>query len=237
MLTCCWLLISLILSSALPCALLLCTPCVSLRRGSAHLSSFFPPMPRPSLRPLLAVSYYSLLSNDNMRLIHDTNIISTSSSGYRDCLQQQRPLVSLLSADIFLLVIAHPDDECMFFIPTIVNLISTTQSVFHILCLSNGNYEGLGKQREKELHNAVRTLGLDTHQVTVLTDFQDNPLLDWNDQLLSDCIYRHILYILSVLQGSVAAPSKEGQHLKTLTILTFDSKGVSGHRNHCSTYR
>jgi N-acetylglucosaminylphosphatidylinositol deacetylase len=175
---------------------------------------------------------------EHMRLTQNSYITTTSSStsDYRDCFHQQRPLVSL-SADIFLLVIAHPDDECMFFIPTIVNLIRSTQTVFHILCLSNGNYEGLGKQREKELYDAVRTLGLDTHQVTVLTDFQDNPLLDWNDQLLSDCIYRHILYILSALQGSAAASSRVGQHQKTLTILTFDSMGVSGHRNHCSTYR
>jgi len=38
-----------------------------------------------------------------------------------------------------LLVIAHPDDESMFFIPFI-----RQQSNMEILCLSNGGYDGLG---------------------------------------------------------------------------------------------
>lgn len=171
--------------------------------------------------------------------------LNSSTNSSKDCCNQQRLLLVSKSADIFLLVIAHPDDECMFFIPTILNLTSTTQAAFHILCLSNGNYHGLGKQREKELYNAVRTLGLDIPQVTILTDFQDNPRLDWNDQLLSDCIYQHILHILAPQsaassQQGLAAPSssKEGQSQKKLiTIITFDPSGVSGHRNHCSTYR
>ena len=161
--------------------------------------------------------------------------LHSSTNSSKDYFHQQRLLVSS-PADIFLLVIAHPDDECMFFIPTILNLTSTTQAAFHILCLSNGNYHGLGKQREKELYNAVGTLGLDTAQVTIRTDFQDNPGLEWNDQQLSDSIYQHILH-LPALQ-SPASSSKVGQNPKKLiTIITFDPSGVSGHRNHCSTYR
>lgn len=36
-----------------------------------------------------------------------------------------------------LIVTAHPDDECMFFAPTIIRLIELNASV-HLLCLSEG---------------------------------------------------------------------------------------------------
>lgn len=36
-----------------------------------------------------------------------------------------------------LLVTAHPDDECMFFAPTIIRLVELNASV-HLLCLSEG---------------------------------------------------------------------------------------------------
>lgn len=36
-----------------------------------------------------------------------------------------------------LIVTAHPDDECMFFAPTIIGLVDLNASV-HLLCLSEG---------------------------------------------------------------------------------------------------
>ncbi len=36
-----------------------------------------------------------------------------------------------------LIVTAHPDDECMFFAPTIIRLVEVNASV-HLLCLSQG---------------------------------------------------------------------------------------------------
>lgn len=38
-----------------------------------------------------------------------------------------------------LLVTAHPDDECMFFAPTIIAMTSNSRIEFHVLCLSNGS--------------------------------------------------------------------------------------------------
>ena len=38
-----------------------------------------------------------------------------------------------------LLVIAHPDDECMFFGPTVQRLQSSSRGV-HLLCLSTGKF-------------------------------------------------------------------------------------------------
>ena len=61
-----------------------------------------------------------------------------------------------------LLVIAHPDDEAMFFGPTLTAMEELKISV-QVLCLSNGNSEGLGKTREKELSSSLRLLGVKNH--------------------------------------------------------------------------
>ncbi|XP_062183689.1 uncharacterized protein LOC133887738 isoform X2 [Phragmites australis] len=56
-----------------------------------------------------------------------------------------------------LLVVAHPDDESMFFAPTILFLKSKCHSI-HILCMSQGNADGLGNTRKEELYHACDTL-------------------------------------------------------------------------------
>jgi N-acetylglucosaminylphosphatidylinositol deacetylase len=53
-------------------------------------------------------------------------------------------------------VIAHPDDEAMFFVPSILQL--GAYNSIHVLCLSNGNYAGLGAIREKELVKSCEVL-------------------------------------------------------------------------------
>src|SRR5690349_8264962 len=84
-------------------------------------------------------------------------------------LDMSTPLIS--KTERFLLVTAHPDDEAMFFIPTlqvltakywyamssIRNLILS--SVF-LLCLSSGNMQGLGEIRKKELQESCRILNI-----------------------------------------------------------------------------
>ena len=74
-----------------------------------------------------------------------------------------------------LLLTAHPDDECMFFAPTLTALLrpdsSGSQSaenshfqndprVFS-LCLSIGNADGLGEARREELSRSLDVLGID----------------------------------------------------------------------------
>ena len=59
-----------------------------------------------------------------------------------------------------LLVTAHPDDEAMFFAPTILSLTRKTSfDLFH-LCLSSGNADGLGETRIRELTNSLDVLGI-----------------------------------------------------------------------------
>ena len=59
-----------------------------------------------------------------------------------------------------LLVTAHPDDECMFFTPTIVDFQKKGFKI-DLLCLSTGNAEGKGEIRVKELLASARVLGID----------------------------------------------------------------------------
>jgi hypothetical protein len=67
-----------------------------------------------------------------------------------------------------LILIAHPDDECMFFSPTILALTQDLQKQVFVLSLSNGNFDGLGKIREKELIKSCERLGVPAGRVEVM---------------------------------------------------------------------
>ena len=54
-------------------------------------------------------------------------------------------------------MIAHPDDEAMFFVPSIENLRGSNH--LYLLCLSSGDFNGLGRIREKELEASGKNLG------------------------------------------------------------------------------
>lgn len=117
----------------------------------------------------------------------------------------------------FLIVVAHPDDECLFFSPTILNLISRGKSG-HILVLSTGNSLGLGPIREKEIQGSCHRLGIPSSQCLCLnlTDLQDNPKRWWPKTNISDIIDKYI----------------KQNHIDLL--ITFDRGGISGHVNHRS---
>jgi N-acetylglucosaminylphosphatidylinositol deacetylase len=76
-----------------------------------------------------------------------------------------------------LILTAHPDDEVMFFTPTILALLAAGWDV-GALCLSNGQWfimvqrgsDGLGRVREEELYKAYERLGVPPENVTVLND-------------------------------------------------------------------
>lgn len=59
------------------------------------------------------------------------------------------------------LLIAHPDDEAMFFAPTVLALTRPELgNHVKILCLSSGDAAGLGETRKKELVKSGLVLGL-----------------------------------------------------------------------------
>lgn len=82
------------------------------------------------------------------------------------------------------LLIAHPDDEAMFFSPTLLALTHPSLgNHVKILCLSTGDAEGLGETRKKELINSALKLGVCRHEdVFVLDDprFVDGMDQNWN---------------------------------------------------------
>ncbi|KAF4980399.1 hypothetical protein FZEAL_3578 [Fusarium zealandicum] len=154
------------------------------------------------------------------------------------------------------LLIAHPDDEAMFFAPTVLALTRpNTGNHVKILCLSTGmhhqrppalcgatarlriagNADGLGDVRKKELVKSGMALGLrDEDDVFVVdnpTDFPDSMTRMWDKNMVAS------------LLGSAFAPQIGQQRADKVqptanidVVITFDSNGVSSHPNHISLY-
>ena len=116
-----------------------------------------------------------------------------------------------------LIVTAHPDDECMFFAPTILAISNISQNLY-ILCLSNGNYYGIGHKRKSEFFKSLRILGIPIENGILIDNprLLDGPNNSWDVKVILDIIARI------------------SQTLEIKNILTFDQYGVSGHKNHCA---
>jgi len=136
-------------------------------------------------------------------------LLATSFAGLRRLrrIQLRAPPFNQESEEL-LLVIAHPDDESMFFLPTCLAFKRK-----RILCLSNGDFDGLGKVREKELNKAAQLLGFTE---VYFSDFVDGFNEHWDAQRIAE-----------------AVADKVG---KETVIVTFDRWGVSGHPNHIATH-
>lgn len=119
-----------------------------------------------------------------------------------------------------LIVTAHPDDECMFFGPTIVNLRARDIPV-HLLCLSPGDSVPNSRQvRKSELRQSCVALGLDESLVelkkhSLLMDGHQN---EWSHKLIAKMIMNNI------------------EMLNIDTVITFDEMGVSEHPNHIAIF-
>jgi LmbE family N-acetylglucosaminyl deacetylase len=117
-----------------------------------------------------------------------------------------------------LLVIAHPDDEAMFFVPTLLWLKG--KHAVRVLCLSSGNADGLGATRALELLASCKLLGLDESQVTLVDDaaLQDGLDVAWDPAAVAEIVGGHV------------------EEHRIDRVITFDEGGVSGHTNHVATY-
>ncbi|KAA8900452.1 putative deacetylase LmbE-like domain-containing protein [Sphaerosporella brunnea] len=126
----------------------------------------------------------------------------------------QRPPAVLTNKTITLLI-AHPDDEAMFFSPTLLAL--APHNKVQVLCLSTGNADGLGEIRKGELVSSCRELGVASDDDVVVIDdagMPDSMTRTWPASKIAQYLERY------------AADSD--------AILTFDEGGVSSHPNHIS---
>ncbi|KAI5856781.1 LmbE-like protein [Durotheca rogersii] len=134
------------------------------------------------------------------------------------------------------LLIAHPDDEAMFFSPTVLALTRPdTGNHVRILCLSSGNADGLGETRKKELVKSGMLLGLRSENDVLVhesPEFPDSMTTTWDSSKISALLCSAFAPHLAKQKASnAAAPTA------TIDILiTFDESGVSSHPNHISLY-
>ncbi|KAK4683873.1 N-acetylglucosaminylphosphatidylinositol deacetylase, partial [Tremellales sp. Uapishka_1] len=116
-----------------------------------------------------------------------------------------------------LILTAHPDDEAMFFSPTILHLVETGWEI-RAICLSTGNAAGLGEKRSKELYASYEVLGVPQSHVELV----DNELLQdgmtgwhqWQPAIIANIVSRHL------------------SHHPASIMITFDSTGITHHPNH-----
>ncbi|EEA06879.1 N-acetylglucosaminyl-phosphatidylinositol de-N-acetylase, putative [Cryptosporidium muris RN66] len=120
----------------------------------------------------------------------------------------------------FCLIIAHPDDETLFFGPLINHFSNQSNISLYLLCLSNGNYYNKGYIRENELLNACRIIGIQQANIYILNNenLQDNPYIYWPSDVIIKEVYSFI----------------NKHHIEC--IITFDCYGISYHLNHISIY-
>jgi len=116
-----------------------------------------------------------------------------------------------------LFVTSHPDDEVMFFGPTILGLAKAGCEIF-LLVMSPGREKG--HTRKHELYESCRILGIPMSNIIVMrhSKLKDDPTVRWREELVSTIILRHVT------------------SLNIDTVVTFDRHGVSGHKNHVSLY-
>lgn len=155
------------------------------------------------------------------------------------------------------LVIAHPDDEAMFFAPTIRHLTRPELgNQIVILCFSSGDADGLGHIRKKELVASALLLGLrKPEHIVVIEDeknFPDSMTATWDAKLISQTLMKYFAPAQTTTTttttknvGSATASAsttttskkqKAAPPPETLidVLITFDEGGISGHPNHIS---
>ncbi|KAF4188309.1 hypothetical protein CNMCM7927_001982 [Aspergillus lentulus] len=144
------------------------------------------------------------------------------------------------------LLIAHPDDEAMFFSPTVLALTKPELgNHVKILCLSSGDADGLGHIRKKELQQSAKHLGLRAESDVFIVDdparFPDSMTATWSESDVSSLLASAFAPDLASQSQSSAARKRgagtTGAPTATIDVLiTFDKDGISNHPNHRSLY-
>ena len=170
------------------------------------------------------------------------------------------PVPSTLQNRRIILLIAHPDDEAMFFAPSLLHLTSPSLgNHLKILCLSTGNADGLGETRTKELQKSALTLGVRRREDVFIMDdtrFADGMQNNWSPDEIAKVLAQAFAPppsppppptpVATTKQGKkkaasaapvAAPPSKpEGPRATIDVLITFDAGGVSNHPNHIALH-
>ncbi|CUS21418.1 LAQU0S03e02146g1_1 [Lachancea quebecensis] len=128
-------------------------------------------------------------------------------------------LFSVVNPTSINLVIAHPDDEVMFFAPTLLQLDQYFNAGIPVavFSLTDGGADGLGSLREEELRDSVHLLFRRREAEVTVLDFEDGMAVNWDLEATVKVLSKHI---------------NDDQPL----FLTFDDHGVSNHINHISCH-
>lgn len=151
-----------------------------------------------------------------------------------------RPTKLPENASRVLLVTAHPDDECMFFGPTLISLKKKKNCRIFVLCLSRGkrslkldhlqvvdadnlipgDFERQGNLRKDELWRSCDVFKIRPQDITLIhcTLLPDDPNVEWKVELLSQIILNYL------------------ETLDIDLLITFDKDGISQHKNHQALY-
>ncbi|EEH40465.1 N-acetylglucosaminyl-phosphatidylinositol de-N-acetylase [Paracoccidioides lutzii Pb01] len=139
------------------------------------------------------------------------------------------------------LLIAHPDDEAMFFAPTLLAM-TRPESGNHlkILCLSSGNADGLGHIRKDELKASALRLGLRSESDVFVVDdpsrFPDSMTTTWSASDIATLLASAFAPELSSTTNGSSKSTKKPPNATIDILITFDQSGVSNHPNHRSLY-
>ncbi|OMJ07219.1 putative N-acetylglucosaminyl-phosphatidylinositol de-N-acetylase [Smittium culicis] len=93
-------------------------------------------------------------------------------------------------------ITAHPDDECMFFAPTILALKKRGNVSIKLTCFSTGNANGLGNVRRVELVKAAESLGISSTDIIIIDDpaFPDHMKQAWDPVLMAKALEPIVLF-------------------------------------------
>lgn len=147
------------------------------------------------------------------------------------------PPAQLQPGKRIVLLIAHPDDESMFFSPTLTRLTDPSLgNHVKVLCLSTGNADGLGETRRKELQTAAMTLGLRRSEDVYVLDnpskFKDGMKEQWDEREIAKVLAQAFLDP----DKSKKSGAGEGPRATIDALITFDAHGVSSHPNHIALF-
>ena len=170
------------------------------------------------------------------------------------------PVPSTLRNKRIILLIAHPDDEAMFFAPSLLHLTSPDLgNHLKVLCLSTGNADGLGGTRAKELEKSALTLGVRRREDVFIMDdtrFADGMQNTWSPDEIAKVLAQAFAPppspppaptpAASTKHGKKKSPSvppvtapiaiSEGPRATIDVLITFDQGGVSNHPNHIALH-